>query len=125
MNFKQFFAESKRKRIVDEDSLDLLEKQLLRKWRNNLKVGDVVDIYHHSGELWIPNAPIKEIEKLVGVDTEYYKNHQMEDLFIVAGPIGTNAVHMYPVGYKLGDMTKEEAKKHSISPEQVSTIHRI
>jgi hypothetical protein len=125
MNFKQYFTESKRKKVVDQGSLDLLEKQLLRKWRNNLKVGDIVDIYHNNGELWIPDASIIEIEKLMAVNTEYYKNYQMEDLFIEAGPVGVNACHIYPVGYKPGDITKKEAEKHNISPEQVITIHRI
>jgi hypothetical protein len=125
MNFKQHFTESKRKKIVDVNNLDLLEKQLLRKWRSNLKVGDVVDIYHNSGEIWIKDAPIREIEKLTVVNTDFYKNHQMENLYIKAGPIGTNAWHMYPRNYKPGDMTRKEVENLNISPEQVSTIHRI
>jgi len=124
MNFKQYFTESKRKKIVDGNSLDLLEKQLLRKWRSNLKVGDVVDIYHDNGTIWISDAPVKEIEH-IAANKEMYDSYQMENLFIIAGPIGSNAWHMYPRGYKPGDMTRKEAEKHNISPEQVSTIHRI
>jgi len=99
--------ESKQRRKINLNNLTTLEKRLLRQWREELKVGDVVDIYHNSGEIWIPDAQIREIEKLMAVNTDMYNNYDMENLFIKAGPVGTNAGDMYPVGYKPGDMSKK------------------
>jgi hypothetical protein len=91
--------------------LDKFERQLLRQWREELKVGDHVDVYHTNykdtlGDIWQEDSEITEIEP-VRANSEMYKNYQIENMFIKTTSVGTNAVHTFPVGYKTGDMTKK------------------
>jgi hypothetical protein len=90
---------------------DKFEKQLLRQWREELKVGDHVDIYHRSkdvltNDIWFEDTALTEIEPL-RANPDLYKQYEIENMFIKNGTIGTNAVNVFPVGYKPGDMTKK------------------
>ena len=103
--------ESKQKNKTTLNDISTFEKRLLRQWREGLKVGDHVDIYHGSGgvvsdRIWFKDTALTKIEPLKA-DPDMFKHYQIENMSIYNGTIGTNAVGVFPVDYKPGDLIKK------------------